>query len=313
MQTFLTTHSGARFELPTLLSWSFSYGDSLPCDAFEVSFVYDASMYEMLLGAVRFSAVFEGETVFSGVVDEFVVSLGEKGKLVTVCGRSLAALLLDNEAEAAELYGAGLDYILEKYVYPFGVKEVRKNVSPPPRQLVVASGSSCWKVLEEFLWLGCGQAPRFSPDGVLVLGAEEGRRFEIDKNTAVFEQVLKSNRYGVISSVLVKNKVLGASTLVENREFLDRGGSCRRVLNVPRYTRYDAMRSTADYQIKASKKEEFSLSLTVSGQFAAFPGDVIELRESGTGVSGAFVVGRTRVFATAEKMGTEIVLTGREG
>lgn len=312
MQGILTDHEGNEYELPPLLGWSFSYGDSLPCDAFQVSFLYSPDMLFPLTNAVGFRAVHEGNTVFRGVVDEFEVSAIEAGGAVTVCGRSMAAKLLDNEAEAAELYGAGLELILNRYVYPWGIEQVRKNVSPPAQSLVISSGSSCWKVLEDYLWFGCGEWPRFSPEGVLILGREEGKRFAVDVDTAVLEQTLRMRRYGVISQVLVKNKALGVSSLVENSEFIQRGGQCRRIVNVPRYTRFDAMRSTGSYQIRQSKAEEFSLSLTLPSLFAAFPGDVVELRHSFTGLDGCFRVGRTSCFADPSGAGTEIVLTERQ-
>lgn len=312
MQAFLIDFKGGSYELPILLGWNISYGDSLPCDCFEVSFIYESRMLTMLSEAVRFKALHNEETVFFGVVDEFEVSAGEKGCTVSVRGRGMAALLLDNEAEAEELYGAGLDFILDRYVYPFGISQVRKNISPPSLSLVVGSGSSCWRVLEDFLWFGCGERPRFSRDGVLLLGAEEGKRFRIDRDTAALEQTLTCKRYGVISEVLVKNKALGASSVVENTEFLARGGNCRRVVNVPRYTRFDAMRSTGIYQIRQSRAEELMLSIMLPALFAAFPGDIVELDNSITGIDGNFVVGRTNCFAAPTGEGTEIILTERE-
>lgn len=312
MKAFLVDYKGNEFELPVLFGWSFSYGRGLPCDAFWLSFAYGASMLQPLQDAVGFRAEYRGNTVFRGVVDEFEVSALKSGGAVTVSGRGMAALLLDNEAEAAELYGAGLQLILDRYVRPFGISDIMENVAPPAQSMVVSSGSSCWKVLEDFLWFGCGQRPWFSRDGVLVLGDREGDRFAIELDSAVLEQTLKMKRYGVISQVLVKNKALGTSSVVDNSEFLARGGRCRRVVNVPRYTRFDAMRSTGSYQINQSRAEEFSLSLTLPSLFAAFPGDVAELKHSFTGLSGSYKVGRTRCFATPQGGGTEIILTGKE-
>ena len=313
MNTYLVDFEGASYELPVLLEWKFSYGCDLPCDAFEIAFIYDKAMLSMLTNAVRFRAEHEGKTVFVGVVDDFEASVSENGCIVTVNGRGLAALLLDNEAEAAQYYAASLDMILEKYVYPLGITQVKKNVSAPQQALVVDSGASMWSVLEDFLWFGCGVKPRFSKDGVLLLGEETGTSFSADGNTAITKQVLKRKRYGVISEVLVKNKALGTSETVENTEFNQSGGCCRRVVNVPRKTRYDAMHATGEYQISQSKVGELLISLTVPQLFAAFPGDSIELCDSPLGVAGDFFVSRTSCFANGEKAGTEIILTKAEG
>ena len=311
MQTFLIDYSGREFELPALLSWEFSYGDELPCDAFEICFVFDADMLPMLEGAVRFRAAEDGKTVFIGVVDEFEASVTERGSVVFVCGRSMAALLLDNEAEAAEIYGASLDFVLDKYVFPFGVERVKKNSEIRMQMLTVKSGASCWSVLEDFLWFGGGIRPRFLPDGTMLVGDEPGKTYVLKDTTSAATQKLKRKRYGVISEVLVKNRALGAQTVARNEEFLAGGGSCRRVINVPRYTHYDAMRASGEYQILSSKNDEFLFSFVVPELFAAFPGDRFEVQNSPVGVHGSFVVGRSRCFASADRAGTEIVLVRR--
>lgn len=309
LQGILIDFQGNEYALPALLSWDMSYGSGQPCDAFQISFVYSPDMLTALEDAVEFRAEYAGETVFAGVIDEFEISALEAGGAVTLWGRGMAALLLDNEAEAAELYGAGLELILSKYVTPWGITKLRKNVSPPAQSLVVASGSSCWRVLEDYLWFGCGERPRFSRDGTLILGEEEGNRFVVDSSTGVLEESLRIKRYGVISQVLVKNKAIGVSSVVDNSEFLQRGGRCTRVINVPRYTRYDSMRSTGNYQIEQSKADQLRFSLTLAEMFAAFPGDTVLVENSVSGLVGEFVVGESRCFASPDGAGTRLVLT----
>ncbi len=312
MDTYLIDYEGSSYTLPELLEWKFSYGCELPCDAFEIAFVYDKAMLEMLTNAVRFRAEHLGSTVFSGVVDDFEVSVSENGCVVTVNGRGLAALLLDNEAEAAQYYSASLDTILEKYVYPYGISEIRKNIAVPQQALVVDSGASLWRVLENFVWFGWGAKPRFTKEGVLLIGDEKGQSFTFDENTALTRIALKRKRYGVISEVLVKNKALGVTETIENTSFKEQGGCCSRIVNVPRKTRYDAMRSTGEYQISRSKAEELTVTLMVPYIFAAFPGDAIELTGSPLGISGKFLVSRTSCFADGDGAGTEIILTSVE-
>ena len=312
MQTYITDYSGRSYEMPVALKWDFSYGDCLPCDAFEIVYIYKQEMLDVLSTAVRFRAVHENQTVFSGVVDEFEISYSDNGGLVFLRGRGLAALLLDNEAEAAEYCAVSIDSILSSYVYPCGIKDVRRIATVKNQTMVVDSGASCWRVLEDFLWYGCRLRPRFSPDGVLIIGEEKGKRYHADRDIAMTEQKYRHRRYGLISEVLVKNKSLGTVNKVENKAFIQRGGKCRRVVNVPRNTRYDAMRATGEYQIACSQEDEILISLTVPKLFAAFPGDIVEFSNSVLGVSGGYIVGRTRCFAEEDDFGTEIILTKRE-
>ncbi|MEG0777252.1 MAG: hypothetical protein RR147_00890 [Oscillospiraceae bacterium] len=312
MEVCLVDFRGRSTALPVLLEWKFSYGSGLPCDAFEVCFIYEREMYAALSEAVRLRAVHEGATVFFGVVDEFEISVSENGSLVFVRGRGLAALLIDNEVEAAQYFSASLDMILERYVYPLGITQVKRNASPPPQSIVVDSGASAYKVLEDFLWFGCRALPRFGRDGTLLIGEEKGRRMAIGTGAAVLEQRFRKRRYGVISEAIVKNKALGATNCVKNVEFCQKGGSCRRVVNVPRRTRFDTMRSTGEYQIERSRENETMISISVPAIFAAFPGDVVEIYDSPLGVSGAYIVGKATCFASGDIAGTDIILTGRE-
>ena len=68
----------------------------------------------MLSAACRFFAQWEGERVFTGVVDEFAVICGRDGLYLELSGRGMAALLLDNESEALSYERAVLEEILEK-------------------------------------------------------------------------------------------------------------------------------------------------------------------------------------------------------
>lgn len=311
MEAYLTNFAGERFKLPVLLEWNFSYGDALPCDAFEVTFLFQSDMYPVLRDAARFIAADNGSTVFTGIVDDFEIGVNARGSTAAVHGRGLAALLLDNEAGAAQYYAASLEAVLSEYVYPFGVTNVRIGAQIPPQALEVDSGVSCWKVLEDFVWFGCGVKPRFSADGTLLIGRQEGKRRVIDAKTAVTEQTLKKRRYGIISEAVVKNKAAGTSTVVANAAFQAQGGRCRRVVNVPRKTLFGAMRATGEYQIARSKEGSFTITLTLPALFAAFPGDVVTLTDTPLGAPGCYDVARATCFADGDRAGTEITLKTR--
>ena len=125
----------------------------------------------------------------------------------------------------------------------------------------------------------------------------------------VTEQVVSARRYGVFSHVLVKNRAAGLSATVENREFIDSGGLCRRVVNVPRQTGYDAMRYTGEYQIRQSKKGARETVVTLPLLFAAFAGDTVELTGTPLGAGGRFYVAESRCTGGADGARTRLTLT----
>lgn len=304
----VTCFDGRKYELPTLISWEISYGPGTPCDSFELSFIYERDMLEPLKSAVELAAVHEGERVFTGRIDEFEISAGEDGCRAVLRGRSMAALLLDNEAAAAEYYPATLGLILEKHVYPYGISRVEAGELPAVQGFKITSGQSQWGVIENFAWFGGGVRPWVDRNGTLRLDGAHGRSLFLDCGSAICSQRYSATRYGVISAVTVVNRSMGAVSEVKNQEFLDRGGSCRRVITVPKTTGYDAMRHTGRYQIERSREEERLNTIETPQLFAAFPGDTIELADSPAGISGRFSVLRTRVCADENGGRTEITM-----
>ena len=304
----LTDYNGKTVTLPTLLEWDISHGMGTPCDAYTVRFLYDSSLFSVLSNAIRFCAIYGEETVFCGVVDEFQIIADQNGLIAEVNGRGLAALLLDNQAEAAEYYGVSLDYILSKHVYPWGITSVRTGTIATQAYFSVGSGQSQWRVLEQFVWFGGGIRPRFQKDGVLLLNNEKGVSRTIGEENAITSQCYREKRYGVISEVLVKNRVMGTSWIVNNSEFQAKGGKCRRVINVVAETSYDAMRYSGEYQIAQSEEGAQSCEIVVHSLFAAFAGDIVTLTDSPIGLTGTFQVRESRCWADGNGFGTILTL-----
>lgn len=314
MTGFITLCSGQSRQLPELLSWDFTHGFCSPCDCFEVSFLYSTEMLGALEEAVRFKAVHEGGTVFFGVVDELELSADCSGCTAVLRGRGIQALLLDNEAESADYTGAGAEFILERHAAPWGVTDADcTGLEKVRASLSVSAGDSCWSVIDTFAQFCAGVRPRFSPAGQLILdGARGGREREITASSPVSAQSFVQERYGVISSALVKNRVLGSEVLVENGPFMAMGGTCRRVVNVPRKTGFDAMRHTGTYQIRRSAEGMRSCTLTLPELFAAFPGDTAVLRDTPLGTDGRYLVWQSRCWADAHSAGTVLTLRPEE-
>ena len=307
----LTDVQGRDWELPVLLSWDVSHGMGDGCDSFSISFVYDPSMRELLQNAVRFRGVYDGETVFVGLVDEFAAEVDETGGTVTVNGRGLQALLLDNEAEAAVYYGVGLDFLLNTHVSPWGITEMQRNENYPRVSIFpVDAGMSQWGILERYCRFSGGSLPYFSRDGILMLGPEEGALRVIDESVAVVWQRWQERRYGVISQVLVRNRAWGSRT-VDNSEFLARGGRCRRVISTPRHSSYDALRYTGEYQIAESQRDSRICEVELAALFSAFPGDRVWLDGDPLklGLKEGLFVSGSRCYADDKGAGTILTLT----
>ena len=272
----LITCDGQVYLAPTVMEWRLCRTGGVPCDDLEAVCLFDGLLLDVLSRACRFAA-YQGDTlVLRGVVDEYRAEVSEKGRLLTLSGRGMAALLLDNEAEAAEYQGATVEEILRNHAVPWGISLGECRSLRCAGVYRVDSGSSQWQALSGFVRYVGGFRPWFAADGTLQVCpmAGSGAHRSVDAAAAVTDCSVRFTRYGVISEMLVKDKTRQTSQRVVNQAFLDLGGSRRQVLYTPGVSTLAAMRYTGEYQIRRSMDGKRQVELTVAGAFAAQPGDV---------------------------------------
>ncbi len=298
MEGFIADVGGGVWRLPPLIAWDMKYGLGEQADSFEASFLAGGDFYDTVHGCCRFYAGHQGKRVFTGVIDEYELTAGEEGAVTTIYGRSLQALLMDNEALRASYWGANLDTILENHVYPYGITEVQRADMAAASRLDVAVGYSQWRVLKEYCAFCGGVRPRFNREGTLLLDGSSGESYVIDQATAVTAQTVTERRWGVISEAVIYRR--GAVATAHNEEFEARGGSARRIISVPRHTGYDAMRYTGSYQISQSAKNAYVCRVTLPTACAAFAGDRVTVVWSPLGVTGSFSVSESRCLGDGD-------------
>ena len=121
MKVELIGYDGRGYAMPTVLRWRLLRTGQVPCDDLEVTCVYDGTLLGVMPEISRFRATENGVTALSGVVDEYAAAATEEGLLLTVSGRGMAALLLDNEAEAATYQDTTTAEILRNHAAPYGI------------------------------------------------------------------------------------------------------------------------------------------------------------------------------------------------
>ena len=285
MEGKLTCWDGREIALPDVTEWKFQYGRGTPCDGFLLTCLWEPVGEDPLAEAVTFTAVENGETVFTGVVDECERGWNGAGGFLTISGRSMAARLLDNEALGMEYQVATWADILRDHVSPYGIQALPGASLPAVPGFVVEAGSSEWQVVYEFCRYYGGITPRFDRLGRLTAAPwPQGERLCIGANGAVAALTLRDQRYGVLSQVLVRDRTTLEVQRVEDADFARRGGMCRRVLTMPGKSSYQAMRYSGAYQLARAKEELRQVELELPGSFLAWPGDLVELATpKGTG------------------------------
>ena len=286
MKGYLIDKNGALTLLPEFLSWDVCHGMGEPCDWFEVSFIYYSAQLPKLQSACRFRAVHNNAVVFKGVIDEYSISIDEKGSVVTLSGRSDAALLLDNELPAQEYAQLSNSAAVSAFVRAFGISSVVSGSAKTLNSFSVRTGESAWSALKRFCRYAWGTTPYFTKSGTLVLNGRTGSTITVDASKDAASVSLCDEHYGIISDISIRNRVTGASYTVSNESFTAFGGKCHREMTVPKTTGADAARYTAEYQIAESKRGKKCAKLTLTKQFACFPGDRVQLTAAKLGVSG---------------------------
>ena len=291
MKGYVTDAAGACWQLPPCESWEMEYSVGTPCDSFVLRCPWSVGQGVSPRNWARFHALWGGERVFTGVVDECEVTLNSRGCFLELSGRGLAALLLDNEALGQDYQLAAPADIIRDHIAPYGIEVVGAETLKPVSGFRVDTGSSAWTVLEEFLRAQGASAPRFDREGRLILAEEEGR-LSIDDSTPVSGLVHRDRRYGVLSEVLVRDRYSGAVRAVANGAFSALGGRARRVLTMAGRAQAHEMEAAGREQLERSAREWEEIEVTLPTPFAALHGQRVELKRSGYDHNGDYRVAR---------------------
>ena len=271
MTAYVTTAAGRTFQLPVPLSWELNYTAGVPSDSFWVRCPWQAGQGTDPAEWVRFSAAEAGETVFSGVVDECEVNQGAEGLRLEVSGRGMAALLLDNEALGQDYGTATLEDILRDHVAPYGIELSGEASLPAVSPFSVSTGSS--------------------------EGWTEVENLAISDATPVTSLTVRDRRYGVLSQILVRDRVRQTVEQVEATDFLRMGGRCRRVMTMPGRSSYQAMRYSGQFQLDRSAAELVRMEAVVPVLFYGKPGDLVRIQRSDWDRNGSWRVVEASVQA----------------
>lgn len=300
------------YELPAPIAWSVTHTATVPCDSYAMTVLYEPDMAPILKLAAGFVIRQEGRVMLRGIVDEYEVHMGRTGLTATIIGRGYAARLLDNESRPVTYQAATLAEIIRCHVTPYGILAGETADLRATSVYTVAAGTSQWKALEGFCQVYGGFSPRFGRDGKLLATPEKpGTTFSLKEGDPILSCTLREDHYGVLTEVLVIDKTRNVSYCVKNREMLEKGGQCRRVVYTPGQSTWSAMRYTGEYQIQKSREEEKVVTVCLPGSFVAFPGDLFQLELPRMGIQGTFRVAEAENTFSAQD-GASATLTLKE-
>lgn len=263
---------GKIYSLPEAESVEINQELYVPADDMTVIFPYSGDipdlhkiyMLDDNCGDIE-KAVEERNVIFTGIVDEMIMSADISGAGIKFHARSMAAVLLDNECPPMMYVNPSADVICSKHIEPFGVGFDINGISCRSGEFSISKGSSHYRVLEKFCAEFLGTVPRVDEKGICRFDTFEnvGDILFDNRYGIGFESVsVCRNRYGRISRVYVSGDN-GYDTAVNDNEALSLGIVRERYLNLA--SSETGTLSDADNIIKNGRMQSLSAALICGG------------------------------------------------
>ena len=151
---------GRSVKLPVCTSLRYISSYDAPASSLEFRAVINSDVKEL----VSCELIYDGERIFSGIIDEQSESRSENGRTLDIRARSMEALLLDNEAKPQRYNLPGFDLLYERHFRPLGFKGYIGSDRAYNGELNVTKGKSEWSVLSEFCRKFTGTQPVITDD-----------------------------------------------------------------------------------------------------------------------------------------------------
>lgn len=309
MNGTLILYDGTQVRLPELMAFQVRRTDGTGADSVSVRFPFRPEWEEKLKKAIRIRLREGTVDRFFGIVDEYEVTDDHEGLSVTVYGRGMGGLMMDNQVPEGVYYYAGLQDMIRRYVTPYGIT-AKGDTGYWIYTYAVDYGTSCWDAFSGFCLWAAGVQPRFLGDGTMLLSSAHGTERNLREQDKVLEAVRRGCRYGVYSTVAAKSILTGYETLYENREFQAMGGCATHRMTVPRKNPCRAGRLWGQRVLDDSKKGWSLLTVTVQGAFWAEPVDPVQVDLPRLGLQGRFLV--TECESILDREGERSKVTMRE-
>ena len=142
--------------------------DSAPADRLSAVFAIKGEV--PILSSVEVKR--NGERVFFGYIDEQYVQRVRSGALLGISARSLASVLLDNEARPQIYCCPSMPLLMKRHFEPLGFVSFKGTDKPFNGQLTVSKGMSEWSVLESFCRFLPGVKPKIDKYGRIDISGE---------------------------------------------------------------------------------------------------------------------------------------------
>lgn len=258
LSIYATDVDGNIIKMPQPSYMVINQDENVPADDLTVTFPLTDIFSEM----VNISVKENNQLVFYGVVDEQQIISDDTCGYIKIIGRSMAALLLDNESKPINYTNLSVSVLFSRHLSPLGFNKYKGDDATYYGTFNVAKGTTEWQVLYGFGINAFGRIPRIEADGTVNFnGSENQEVIHFSNIDGMGYNSIKENtkRCKVISKVMVKSK--------ENSSYISgivNEDALKRKINRVRYLDAATTASsidTANKMIKNSVDDSYEITL----------------------------------------------------
>lgn len=281
--------------------------EKIPCDDITITMAYKNIDR---INAYFLLAYSDEKLVFKGIVDEIENIKKSSGVITKITARSMASLLIDNEAEPLTYVNPTTNFLFNKLLIPLGFSEYTHDDSTYYGSLVVEKGMTLWQVINKFCILKYGTSLRVFPNGKVSFcgyNSEDNINFGFDEKSVNYYNLTEKYRvHKLISKVFIKPYVSsGYCCQVENNNPFCKNIIRQRYVNVSSDT---GTINTADTIIQQGNLAYYEVTLTVNCCLANSVGKTASIMDNFFGSITNMVVSSIRYELGAKGESTVIVL-----
>lgn len=221
-----------QFNLYNPVSAKLSIEEETPADSLDITFAIDlTNIEEKTFPEIKYIKVFDDKNkilVFNGILDEQIVKISQNGAYLELHARSMAALLLDNEANPCVYSLPSLKDIFKNHIEQYGFAGFNGNEESFSKPFEVNKGTSQWEALSRFCKEYLNAFPRVEPSTFINITKNYNEKeicFSNELNDSINYLYISENtkRFKVISEVNLRCSKDGVySTTIVNEKSKNR-------------------------------------------------------------------------------------------
>lgn len=261
---------GKTVELTNAVSVEINQSLDIPADDMTVVFQYSddfpniSRIYALDKACVNIrQAVENKEVLFSGVVDEVVLSADTSKAQITVYARSMAALLLDNECRPQTYINPDTDLIYANHIKRFGIDLMDIDEAKKSGVLNIYKGYSHYKAAEKYFSNFLNAHMRIDHRGICSINSFNiSKHLSFDNHRGItFNSIsICDENYNRISKVFVCNDdMLNYDIVIKDCNAIEKGIVRERYLNINSSS--DCCLADADRIIEDGKNNTCTVTL----------------------------------------------------